>query len=237
MPVQVQPTSIVITNRICLNHALMQAGFLAEGGLGANRDGGRPAAGRIRTQSSGLGPIGIGVACRPQIDQPPCVHTIHRQIAVDLIAQIRRGEADGTPTFLTVDHHAFNAVRMPQHRVSRSDTPLREQIAHIRRAPHTRELGVVAFAPRTAFRLAHTLKRILRLTVFTGHMRLGMGGDAHMPGPEIIHHIQLEHAGRRGEIGDGLHIAFAPLPHGGVTAQHQCAHAKPAGELAKEKDV
>ena len=64
-----------------------------------------------------------------------------------------------------------------------------------------------------------------------------VGGDAHLAGPAIVHHNQLEHAGGLRQRVDRLDIALAIVAHRGVRPEHQRAHAHPADHLSQEEPV
>ena len=67
--------------------------------------------------------------------------------------------------------------------------------------------------------------------------RLRIDRHSGQPRTEIVHDLQLEHAGGERQILNGLHVSGAVRAHGGVGAEHQRAHAEFADHLAKEEAV
>ena len=157
---------------------------------------------------------------RAQVHKPTGVYAVDRQIACHILAQIRRGEADGASTFLAMHHGAFHGMRMSQNRVGVFDAPLAQQVAHIRGAPHAHGLRLVFLAPCATFRLGRAFQRIGRLTMVGGHNRLRIGWHAGFARSTIVDHVKLEHAGGERQILDGLHIAGTVRTHGRIGSEH-----------------
>ncbi|MFR4786081.1 MAG: hypothetical protein ACLUAM_06090 [Bifidobacterium adolescentis] len=81
------------------------------------------------------------------------------------------------------------------------------------------------------------LQRVGRLAGFGRHHRLRIDRHSGQPRTEIVHDLQLEHAGGERQILNGLHVSGAVRAHGGVGAEHQRAHAEFADHLAEEEAV
>ena len=134
-------------------------------------------------------------------------------------------------------HGAFHGMRVAEYRVCVLDTALAQQIAHIGGAPRAHFLGLMLLAPCASFGLGSPLQRVGRLAGFGRHHRLRIDRHSGQPRTEIVHDLQLEHAGGERQILNGLHVSGAVRAHGGVGAEHQRAHAEFADHLAKEEAV
>lgn len=86
--VQVDP---FFSDAVGLHHTFVEPCFLAEGGFGANGDGGGPTVFTIY--------------------QPTGIDAVDRNVACNVGAKIGGGESDGAAALLTVYHFAFDGVR------------------------------------------------------------------------------------------------------------------------------